>query len=217
MPTNIILQICALYHCRYVSIFYHYTYVPTYIISLEICAYLHYIITDKCLRTVYHYRYVPTFYHYTYMLIYIISLEICAYLHYIITDMWLPILYHHRYVSTYIISLEISLIASFMGPTWGRQDPGGPHVDPMNFAIWDVPACIISLQICAYLHCIITYMYLHYISIYMCLPTLYHYRCVYLHYSITDMCLPTLYHSRYVSIYIISVCQRQKFFLYTQQ
>ena len=22
-----------------------------------------------------------------------------------------------------------------MGPTWGRQDPGGPHVDPMNFAI----------------------------------------------------------------------------------
>ena len=25
-----------------------------------------------------------------------------------------------------------------MGPTWGRQDPGGPHVDPMNFAIWDI-------------------------------------------------------------------------------
>ena len=24
-----------------------------------------------------------------------------------------------------------------MGPTWGRQDPGGPHVGPMNFAIWD--------------------------------------------------------------------------------
>ena len=23
-----------------------------------------------------------------------------------------------------------------MGPTWGRQDPGGPHVGPMNFAIW---------------------------------------------------------------------------------
>ena len=22
-----------------------------------------------------------------------------------------------------------------MGPTWGRQDPGGPHVGPMNFAI----------------------------------------------------------------------------------
>ena len=26
-----------------------------------------------------------------------------------------------------------------MGPTWGRQDPGGPHVDPMNFDIWVIP------------------------------------------------------------------------------
>ena len=24
-----------------------------------------------------------------------------------------------------------------MGPIWGRQDPGGPHVSRMNFAIWD--------------------------------------------------------------------------------
>ena len=24
-----------------------------------------------------------------------------------------------------------------MGPIWGRQDPGGPYVGPMNFAIWD--------------------------------------------------------------------------------
>ena len=23
-----------------------------------------------------------------------------------------------------------------VGPIWGRQDPGGPHVGPMNFAIW---------------------------------------------------------------------------------
>ena len=23
-----------------------------------------------------------------------------------------------------------------MGPTWGRQDPGGPRVGPMNLAIW---------------------------------------------------------------------------------
>ena len=22
-----------------------------------------------------------------------------------------------------------------MGPIWGRQDPGGPHVGPMNFVI----------------------------------------------------------------------------------
>ena len=24
-----------------------------------------------------------------------------------------------------------------MGPIWGQEDPGGPHVGPMNFAIWD--------------------------------------------------------------------------------
>ena len=24
-----------------------------------------------------------------------------------------------------------------MGPIWGRQGPGGPHVGPMNFAMWD--------------------------------------------------------------------------------
>ena len=23
-----------------------------------------------------------------------------------------------------------------MGPIWGRQDPGGPLVGPINFAIW---------------------------------------------------------------------------------
>ena len=28
-----------------------------------------------------------------------------------------------------------------MGPIWGRQDPGGPHVGPMNFAIWGI-VCI---------------------------------------------------------------------------
>ena len=25
-----------------------------------------------------------------------------------------------------------------MGPIWGRQDPGGPHVGPMNLAIWGI-------------------------------------------------------------------------------
>ena len=24
-----------------------------------------------------------------------------------------------------------------MGPIWGQQVPGGPHVGPMNFTIWD--------------------------------------------------------------------------------
>ena len=32
-----------------------------------------------------------------------------------------------------------------MGAIWGRQDPGGPHVGPMNFVIWD-PIIEISSQ-----------------------------------------------------------------------
>ena len=42
---------------------------------------------------------------------------------------------------------QFSILCSFpdskvhgaiMGPIWGRQDPGGPHVGPMNFVIWVV-------------------------------------------------------------------------------
>ena len=25
-----------------------------------------------------------------------------------------------------------------MGPIWGRQEPGGPHVGPMNFVTWAI-------------------------------------------------------------------------------
>ena len=32
-----------------------------------------------------------------------------------------------------------------MGPIWGRQDPDGPHVGAMNFAIWvALPSPIIA-------------------------------------------------------------------------
>ena len=31
-----------------------------------------------------------------------------------------------------------------MGPIWGRQDPGGPHVGPMNFAIWGYIAGLVE-------------------------------------------------------------------------
>ena len=24
-----------------------------------------------------------------------------------------------------------------IGPIWGRQDPDGPHIGPMDFAIWE--------------------------------------------------------------------------------
>ena len=48
-----------------------------------------------------------------------------------------------------------------MGPIWGRQDPGGPHVDPMNFAIWDHYAYDIVIQECmlmCYSHSFILYV-----------------------------------------------------------
>ena len=31
-----------------------------------------------------------------------------------------------------------------MGPIRGRQDPGGPHVGPMNIAIWDMVGYFVS-------------------------------------------------------------------------
>ena len=33
-----------------------------------------------------------------------------------------------------------------MGPIWGRQNPGGPHVGPMNFAIWVSFLCLIKVM-----------------------------------------------------------------------
>ena len=35
-----------------------------------------------------------------------------------------------------------------MGPIWGWQDPGGPYVGPINFAIWVIN---LMLNICNYL------------------------------------------------------------------
>ena len=33
---------------------------------------------------------------------------------------------------------ESKVHAANMGPIWGRQDPDGPHVGPMNFILWGV-------------------------------------------------------------------------------
>ena len=32
---------------------------------------------------------------------------------------------------------ESNVHGANMGPIWDRQDPGGSHVGPMNFGIWD--------------------------------------------------------------------------------
>ena len=33
--------------------------------------------------------------------------------------------------------IAINVHGANMGLIWGQQDPGGPHVGPMNIAIWD--------------------------------------------------------------------------------
>ena len=38
--------------------------------------------------------------------------------------------------SILIKSLDNKVRRANMGSIWGRQDPGGPKVGPMNFAIW---------------------------------------------------------------------------------
>ena len=48
---------------------------------------------------------------------------------------WLDSLRPVQEVTPRIFALT-ALIARFMGPIWDRQDSDGPHVGPMNFAIW---------------------------------------------------------------------------------
>ena len=56
-----------------------------------------------------------------------------------------PIKYVHGFamllsgllVTAGLASPDSKVHGANMGPIWGRQDPGGPHVGPMNFVIWD--------------------------------------------------------------------------------
>ena len=40
------------------------------------------------------------------------------------------------------MSTDSKVHGANMGPIWGRQDPGGPHVGPMNLAIWEMTITI---------------------------------------------------------------------------
>ena len=45
-------------------------------------------------------------------------------------------MYHYQIMQYHIkLSLDSKVHGANMGLIWGPQDPGGPHVDPMNFAI----------------------------------------------------------------------------------
>ena len=43
---------------------------------------------------------------------------------------------------------DSEVYGAYMGPTWGRQDPGGPHVGPMDLAIsgFKSPVMILLVQ-----------------------------------------------------------------------
>ena len=44
---------------------------------------------------------------------------------------------------------DSKILGANMGSTWGRQDPGGPHVGPMNLTIWVVLIkFVVSLRCC---------------------------------------------------------------------
>ena len=39
-------------------------------------------------------------------------------------------------ISVWLSLPDSKIHGANMGPIWGRQDQGGPHVGPMNFALW---------------------------------------------------------------------------------
>ena len=45
----------------------------------------------------------------------------------------------------YCIIPDSKVHGANMGPIWGRQDQGGSHVGPLNFAIWDAIVSMIIL------------------------------------------------------------------------
>ena len=53
-------------------------------------------------------------------------------------QMWQPLSLNIQTRILYRGVLDSKVHGANMGPTWGRQDPGGPHVGPMNFAICGV-------------------------------------------------------------------------------
>ena len=43
--------------------------------------------------------------------------------------------------------LDSKIHGANMGPIWGRQDPGGPHVGPMDFVIWVMSNSMRSMMV----------------------------------------------------------------------
>ena len=48
------------------------------------------------------------------------------------------LLYSYKLARPLQTDPDSKIYGASMGPIWGRQDPGGPHVSPMNLTIWGV-------------------------------------------------------------------------------
>ena len=53
------------------------------------------------------------------------------------TGIWRENYHSVAFYNKYSITPDNKVYGTYMGPTWGRQDTGGPHVDPRNLAILD--------------------------------------------------------------------------------
>ena len=88
----------------------------------------------------------------------VIVLDFCG-MHFTVTSSW-HATWHQWCMETQLLSIPDSKVhGANMGPIWGWQDPGGPHVGPMNFAIWDSWAesvnshgCSFTLNNCEFLY-----------------------------------------------------------------
>ena len=59
---------------------------------------------------------------------------------------------HNQCQGFFVNSPDSKVHGANMGPIWGRQGPGGPHVGPMNFVIWVTAPNYLAFYIPKLLH-----------------------------------------------------------------
>ena len=64
--------------------------------------------------------------------------------------------HHTREIIRDLAAPDSKVHETNVGPIWGRQDPGGPHVGPMTFAIWSIA----FIYLCKWL-CFKSLLYIH--------------------------------------------------------
>ena len=66
----------------------------------------------------------------------------CPWLHTWFSQKWWNYIYYILLINcSWIYTPDSKVPGANMRPIWGQQEPGGPHVGPSNFAIWDHTEC----------------------------------------------------------------------------